>query len=76
MLNKIEEGCMAFLVDNPFPFMVKIHVGEYLGNDEWDCSINSEMHHYQPTILKMDQMARITVEDELIIELYERALHK
>lgn len=56
--------------------MVKVHVGEYLGYDEWDCSINSEMHHYQPTILKTDQMARITVEDELIIELYERALHK
>lgn len=76
MLNKIEEGCMAFLVDNPFWYPVKIHVGEYLGYDEWECILSSEVHHYQPAILKTDQMARITPEDELVVELYERALHK
>lgn len=76
MLSKIEEGCMAFLVDNPFWYPVKIHVGERVGEDEWECILSSEMHHYQPAILKTDQMARITAEDELIIELYERSLHK
>ena len=67
---------MAFLGDNLLWTSEKIHEGEKVGEDEWECILSSEVHHYQPAILKTDQMARITAEDELVIELYEKTVHR
>jgi len=71
---EIKEGCMAFLVDNPYPFMVTMHVNEKTFEGLWDCTLISEVHYYQPVLLKEHQISRITQEDELIIELYTRGM--
>lgn len=71
---EIKEGCMAFLVDNPHPFPVKVHVNERTQDGLWECVLCSEIHHYQTVFLNERQLARITHDDELIIELYARGL--
>lgn len=73
-MQKIEEGCMAFLVDNPYPFMVTAHVNDKTFEGLWDCTLVSEMHQYQRVFLKGHQLARITQDDELVIELYARGI--
>lgn len=71
---KLMPGCMAFLVDNPFPFCVKVFVNDQCKDGLWDCVLLSEIHHYQPVFLEGWQLSRITQEDELVVELYEKGL--
>lgn len=69
-MSEIKEGCMAFLVDNPHPFAVKVYVNGETQDGLWECVLSSEIHHYQTVFLNERQIARITPEDELVIDLY------
>lgn len=71
---EISEGCMAFLVDNPHPFPVTVHVNDKTSDGTWECVLCSKIHHYETVSLSERQIARITSEDELIIELYARGV--
>lgn len=71
-MPEISAGCMAFLVDNPHPFPVRIHVNDRAADGLWECVLSSDIHYYQTAFLSAEQMARITHEDELIVELYAR----
>ena len=73
-MSEIKEGCMAFLVDNPHPFPVKVHVNEKMPDGLWECVLSSNIHYYETVYLSERQLAKITSEDELIIELYARGV--
>lgn len=72
---EINEGCMAFLVDNPFPFSIGVHVGEKMQDGLWHCILISKIHHYQEVYLHTNQIARISDYDDLVIELYSKGVH-
>lgn len=71
-MSEIKEGCMAFLVDNPHPFPVSVHVNQKMSDGLWECVLVSRIHHYETVFLNDRQIAKITHEDELVIELYAR----
>lgn len=73
-MNDVKAGVICFLVDNPHPFMVIVHVDEDLGGDWLSCTLRSEIHFYTEAILERKQLARITAEDELTVELYARGV--
>lgn len=66
----LTEGCAAFLVDNPHPFMVLVHVGAKTRDGLWECELVSKIHVYQTCFLADEQLCRIQPEDELTVELY------
>lgn len=71
-MSEISAGCMAFLVDNPHPFPVTVHVNDKNSEGLWECVLCSVIHHYDTVFLSERQIARITSDDELIVELYAR----
>lgn len=73
-MSEISAGCMAFLVDNPHPFPVSVHVNDKTSEGLWECVLCSKIHHYETVFLSERQIAKITNEDELIIELYARGV--
>lgn len=73
-MSVVVEGSIGFLVDNPHPFVVKVHVQEKVSNNTWLCLLDSKIHSYTEVYLHTWQIGTITAEDELIIELYERDL--
>ena len=45
-MSEISAGCMAFLVDNPHPFPVSVHVNDKTSEGLWECVLCSKIHHY------------------------------
>lgn len=71
---KIEAGCMAFLVDNPHPFMVVAHIDSCDEQGWCGCVLTSRIHNYTEAFLHASQLERITDYDEIVVEIYAKEL--
>ena len=66
---EVEEGCMVFLVDNPYPFMVLGYVNGVTEDGLLHCTLISDIHILEDVYLSPRQVAVITEEDERIRNL-------